>query len=172
MARGGLVEGGADHLAAHAALHVGDFLRTIVDQQHDERDLRVVGGDGVGDALQEHGLAGVRRLQNGIPFSLRIPGGKWANGVHRPRLNGREPGVLLAPSRTHLRVGTLSPVDNEDVPLVEVEPGRVVHEARFFNRSVLVLELDRLTVGRDWPQGKNKGEPAEYELSTGDSIVL
>ena len=47
--------------ALHGALHVGDFLRPLVDQQHDQRDLGMVGGDVVGDGLQHHGLAGARR---------------------------------------------------------------------------------------------------------------
>ena len=61
VARGGLVEGGTDDFAAHAALHVGDFFRTLVDQQHDQRDFGMIGGDGVGDALQQHRLTGARR---------------------------------------------------------------------------------------------------------------
>jgi hypothetical protein len=36
VARGRLVEGRGDHLALHRALHVGDFLRPLVDQQHDQ----------------------------------------------------------------------------------------------------------------------------------------
>ncbi len=55
------VEGGGDDLAFHAARHVGDFLRPLVDQQHDQEDFRVVGGDRGGDVLQHHRLAGARR---------------------------------------------------------------------------------------------------------------
>jgi hypothetical protein len=33
----------------------------LVDQQHDQRDLRMISGDGVGDALQQHRFAGARR---------------------------------------------------------------------------------------------------------------
>jgi len=36
MWAGRLVEGGRDDLALHRALHVGDFLRPLVDEQHDE----------------------------------------------------------------------------------------------------------------------------------------
>src|SRR5512136_1021477 len=56
MARGGLVEGRGNHLAMHRALHVGHFLGTLVDQEHDQIAFRVVGGDGVSDILQDHGL--------------------------------------------------------------------------------------------------------------------
>ena len=56
-----LVEGGADHLAAHRALHVGDLFGPLVDEQHDEVDLGVIRGDRVGDRLQHHGLSGAGR---------------------------------------------------------------------------------------------------------------
>src|SRR5215213_5592782 len=45
MARGRFVEGRGDHLAFHRALHVGDFLRPLVDQQHDQEAFRVVRRD-------------------------------------------------------------------------------------------------------------------------------
>jgi hypothetical protein len=51
VAVGGLVEGGADDLAAHGALHFGHFFRALVDQQDDQVDLGVVGDDGVRDVL-------------------------------------------------------------------------------------------------------------------------
>ena len=45
----------------HRALHVGDFFRPLVDQQDDQEDLRVVLRHRLGDALQQHRLAGARR---------------------------------------------------------------------------------------------------------------
>ena len=33
----------------------------LVDQQHDQRDFRMIGGDGIGDGLQHHRFAGARR---------------------------------------------------------------------------------------------------------------
>ena len=59
VARRGLVEGGTDDLAAHAAHHLGDFLGTLIDEQHDEVDLGVVGDQRVGDVLHHHRLAGL-----------------------------------------------------------------------------------------------------------------
>ena len=53
----GLVEGGVDHLALDGALHVGHFLRALVDQQHDQVNLGIVGDNGVGNLLQKRGLA-------------------------------------------------------------------------------------------------------------------
>ena len=70
VARGGLVEGGTDDFAAHAALHVGDFFRTLVDQQNDQRDFGMIGGDGVGDALQQHRLTGARRSHDQAALAL------------------------------------------------------------------------------------------------------
>ena len=61
VAVGRLVEGGGDDFAAHGALHVGDFLGPLVYEQHQQLDLGVVGGERVGDALQDHGLAGLGR---------------------------------------------------------------------------------------------------------------
>ena len=60
VARRGLVEGRGDHLALDRALHLGDFLRPLVDQQHDHHDVGVVAGDRMGDVLQHHGLAALR----------------------------------------------------------------------------------------------------------------
>ena len=53
----GLVKGRVDHLALDGALHVGHFLRALVDQQHDQVNLGIVGDNGVGNLLQKRGLA-------------------------------------------------------------------------------------------------------------------
>jgi hypothetical protein len=60
VARGRLVEGRGDDFAAHRAQHFGDFLGALVDQQDDQRDVGMVGGDGVGDVLHHHRLAALR----------------------------------------------------------------------------------------------------------------
>ena len=70
VARGRLVEGGGDHLALHRALHVGHLFRTLVDQKHDQIALRVVGGDRVGDVLEDHGLAGARLRHDQAALAL------------------------------------------------------------------------------------------------------
>ncbi len=57
VAGGGLVEGRGDDLALHGALHVGDFLGPLVDQEDHEVAFGVVGLDRLGDVLQHHGLA-------------------------------------------------------------------------------------------------------------------
>jgi len=56
-----LVKRRADHFALDGALHVRHFFRALVDEQHDQRDLGMIGGDGIGHGLQHHGLSGSRR---------------------------------------------------------------------------------------------------------------
>ena len=52
------------------ALHVGDFFRALVDEQNDEDDLGMVGRDGVGDRLHQHGLAGAGRSDDQAALAL------------------------------------------------------------------------------------------------------
>ncbi len=70
VARGRLVEGRGHDLALHRALHVGDFFRALVDQQHDQIALGMIGGDRVRDVLQQHGLAGARRRNDQRALAL------------------------------------------------------------------------------------------------------
>src|SRR2546430_9143240 len=39
-------------ISFHGALHVGDFFRALVNQEYDERNFRMIGGDSIGDGLQ------------------------------------------------------------------------------------------------------------------------
>jgi hypothetical protein len=73
VAAGGLVEGRGDHLALHRALHVGDLLGPLVDQQNDQEHLGMVVGDRLGDVLQQHRLADPRRRddQRALALALR-----------------------------------------------------------------------------------------------------
>mmetsp|Transcript_15946 Transcript_15946/g.28267 ORF Transcript_15946/g.28267 Transcript_15946/m.28267 type:complete len:243 (-) Transcript_15946:728-1456(-) len=52
-----LVKSGADHLPSHGPLHLCYFLGALIDQQHDQVNVRVVHSDAVGDSLQNGGLA-------------------------------------------------------------------------------------------------------------------
>ena len=62
VALGRFVEGGTDHLGGVAvADHVGDLLRSLVDEQNEEVHLRVVLDDRIGEVLHEHCLTGTRR---------------------------------------------------------------------------------------------------------------
>jgi hypothetical protein len=55
-----LVECRCDDLCAYAALHVGDLLRTLIDEQYDEVYLRVIGRYSVGDVFEYGGLTYLR----------------------------------------------------------------------------------------------------------------
>src|SRR6187402_649413 len=60
VAHGGLVEGGADDFAANGAGDFRDFLGALIDQQHDQMDIRMVVLDRLGNVLQHHRLTGLR----------------------------------------------------------------------------------------------------------------
>ncbi len=81
VAGGGFVEGRGNHLAGHRSLHVGDLFRALVDEQHDQGDLGVVGGDRIGDRLQHHGLAGARRRHQETALALA----EGRHEIHDPR---------------------------------------------------------------------------------------
>jgi hypothetical protein len=70
VAAGGSSKVRGDHLAAHGALHLGHFFRALVDQQHDQVALGVVAHDRLGDVLQHHGLAGLRRRDDQAALAL------------------------------------------------------------------------------------------------------
>ena len=52
------------------ALHVGDLLGPLVDEHDHEVALGVVRGDRVGDRLQDHRLAGLRRRDDQAALAL------------------------------------------------------------------------------------------------------
>src|SRR5437667_2163791 len=120
VALGWLVEGGRDHLALHRPLHVGDFLRPLVDEKHDEVDLGMIRRDRMGDGLEHHRLAGPGRGHDHAALALA----DRTQEIHDP---GRQVlGVVLEPE-----------------PLHRIERRQVVEEdllARLLRR----LEIDRL----------------------------
>lgn len=59
MAFGRFVEGRGDDFGVDGAGHVGHFLGTFVDEEHNHIYLGMVGGDGVGDVLHQDGLTGL-----------------------------------------------------------------------------------------------------------------
>ena len=64
------VEGGGDDLALDRALHVGDLFGPLVDEHDHQVALGVVARDRVGDRLQHHRLAGLRRRHDQRPLAL------------------------------------------------------------------------------------------------------
>ena len=61
MPRSRLVKGRADDFALDRTQHIGDFLGALVDEQDNENRFGVIGGNGVGNLLQQHGLTGEGR---------------------------------------------------------------------------------------------------------------
>ena len=64
------VEGARNDFALHGAAHVGDFFGALVDEQHDEFDLRVVALDRGCDGLHDRGLAGLWRRHDDAALAL------------------------------------------------------------------------------------------------------
>src|SRR5690625_6507926 len=56
MASSGLVKSRSNHLAAYGTLHFGDLFGALVNQQHNNYRIRVVGGNGMGHMLHHHGF--------------------------------------------------------------------------------------------------------------------
>ena len=119
------VEGRGHDLALHRPLHVGHFLRPLVDQEHDQVALGVIGGDRLGDVLQEHGLAGARRRDDQRALALA----------------DRRDDVDDA--RRHVLAGRV--LDLELQPLVRIERRQIV-EMDLVPRLLRVLEIDRVAL--------------------------
>ena len=81
------------------ALHVGHLFRPLVDEKHDQHHLRVVGGDAVGDVLEEHRLPRTGGGHDETALSLSDRG----HEVHDPGgevvLGGLEPDPVLGIER-------------------------------------------------------------------------
>ena len=84
MACGRLVEGGTDDFALHRALHIGNFLGALVDQEHDQNHLGVVGGNRIRQPLQQHRLAGAGWSDDQAALALADRGQQ----VHHPAAGG------------------------------------------------------------------------------------
>ena len=109
------------------ALHVGDFFRALVDEQDDEDDFGMVGGDGVGDGLQQHGLAGAGRSDDEAALAFADGGEQihdaaadaLAHGLHLDALLGIERGEVVEEDLVARLFGRLE-VDGLDLDQGEV----------------------------------------------------
>ena len=93
MARRRLVEGTGYDFAVDRALHVRNLFGALVNQKHDECYFRVILRNGVGNCLQEHGLARARRCDD-------QPSLAFADGRHQ--INNARRKVLFR--RLHLQL--------------------------------------------------------------------
>ena len=109
---GGLVEGGADDLAVDGPAHVRDLLGPLADEGDHEQDVRVVVADAVGDALEQHRLAGLGRAhdQRALALAQRV------DQVDQP---------LAQVLRVRLEVDQLDRVDGRQVAEVRAAAGGV-----------------------------------------------
>ena len=133
---GGLIEGARHHLALHRALHLGDFLGPLVDEQHDQVDLGMVGGDGGGDILQQHRLAGLRRGDDQAALAL-------ANG--RDQVDGAR-GQILGGAVAAFELQTLGRMERRQVleqHLVARAVGRIVVDLAHFQQREIALAVLR-----------------------------
>jgi len=140
-----LVEGRGNDLALHAALHVGHFLRPLVDEQDEEEDLRMVVGDRLGDVLQQHRLAGARRGDDQGALALALRG----DDVDHPRrfvLHRRIGGVesQLAVRIERREIVEIDPVADR-LRIVEIDLGDAQQaEIALAVPRTLDLALDRV----------------------------
>ncbi len=125
VASGGLVEGGGDNLTLHAALHVGDFLGPLVDQQHDQEDFGMIVGDRLGDILQHHRLADARRRDDQRALALALRGND-VDDAGRLVLDGRvqriEPQLLVRIERR--QIVEIDAVANH-IGIIEIDRGQL-----------------------------------------------
>ena len=76
---GRTVEGGGNNLTLDGALHIGNFLGTLVNQNHHEVNLRVVGRNRVGNCLQNESLSSLWRRNNQTTLTLTNRGNQIDN---------------------------------------------------------------------------------------------
>ena len=70
MTVGWLVEGRGDHLCVYRAGHIRDFLRTLIDEQHHDVSLGVVGSNGIGNVFHQDSLTCLRLSHNQCTLTL------------------------------------------------------------------------------------------------------
>jgi len=72
-----LVKSTGYHLSFHGSIHIGHFFRTLTDQRHNLANLWIGDADGIGDILQDSGLARFwRRNDHGT-----LPAADWSHQV-------------------------------------------------------------------------------------------
>ena len=160
VARRRLVERRGDDLAVHRALDVGHLFRPLVDQQHDEVGLLVVGEDRVGQRLEERRLAGPR----GGDDQAALPLAQRREHVHHAAgqvvLGRLEPQLLHRVERREVL---------EEDPLARLV-GVVVVDRLDLDQREVPLVLLRVA---DLPRDRVPGEEREaVDLRRGDVDVV
>ena len=78
-----LIERRGNHLRIHATSHISHLLRTLIDQQDNHINLRMIISDRIGNILQQHRLTrlGLRYDQTTLPLTNR------REQIHYPHRN-------------------------------------------------------------------------------------
>ena len=58
------VEGRSNNFSLNGAHHVGNFFRTLINQQHHEVGVGMIARNGIGNVFHEHGLTGFGLCHN------------------------------------------------------------------------------------------------------------
>ncbi len=157
---GRFVEGGGDNLTLDGTLHVGHFFGALINEQHDDRGFRVVGGDAVGDLLEQYRLTREGRGHDKTTLAL-TDGGDEIHDTHAD--------LIL----THFQGKALIGVDGreavEDNPLMGHIGGFVIDRLHLEEGEVTLAFFGGADVARDAVTGA-EGELAN--LRGGDINVI
>ncbi len=76
------VKGGSDHFRVDATCHIRYLLRTLVDKEDDHIYFGMVGGDSIGNLLEQYGLTSLRLChdQSALTFANRAEEVNDTNG--------------------------------------------------------------------------------------------
>ena len=85
VALGRLVECRRDNLGLDAALHIGDLLGALVDEQHHQVHIRMIVGNGVGNFLKQSGFTRLGLCHDQAALTLS-DGGEKVDDARRKRL--------------------------------------------------------------------------------------
>ncbi len=125
-----LIERRGNHFAAHGALHFGYFFRTLIDQQHDQVNFRVVTCDVRCNVLQHDGLTGFRRCDDQAALAFADRGAQVDNttgqvfggtvtGFHLHAHGREQRGQVLEENLVFRVLGTI------EVDRVDLEQGKI-----------------------------------------------
>ncbi len=68
----------ADDFSIHASLEICNLFRTLINEQHDQYNFRMIGDNALCDCLQQHCLTGPRRSYNQSALSFS----DWRQQIH------------------------------------------------------------------------------------------
>ena len=157
---GRFVEGRSDHFGFYPPLHVGNFLGAFVDQQHDLIYFRVVGGDGVGNVLEQDGLTG---------FGLGDDHGALSFSDRGEQVDDARGGGGVFPRQAEFFLGKERSEVFEGDAVAHERGFAAIDPDHFYQREELLPFFGR---ANDAPQGVARFEPEEPDLGLGNIDVV